>query len=255
MIIVKTASQIAAMREAGRVVAHALAAVRAAAHVGVSLRELDAIAEGIITAAGATPAFKGYQPGFAQSPFPGSICASVNDVIVHGIPSAYQLRDGDLLSIDCGAVLDGWVGDAAFTMTLGEPSAADLQLINDTRHALHAGIEQARLDARMGDIAAAIGTVGRGAGYGIPQGWGGHGVGREMHEDPSVPNEGRAGRGLKLRTGMVLAIEPMFMAGGSDESVTGEDGWSVHTVDGSRAAHEEHTIAITDDGPVILTAP
>jgi methionyl aminopeptidase len=255
MIVVKSADEIARLREAGRVVAQALAAVRHAAVAGATLRELDAIATDVIRGAGATPAFKGYQPHFASSPFPGAICASVNDVIVHGIPGQQKLRDGDLLSIDCGAVLDGWVGDAAFSVVIGDTGGADQQLIDDTRRALHAGIAAAGPGARMGDIGAAIGAIGRGCGYGIPQGWGGHGVGREMHEDPSVPNEGKPGRGLKLKTGMVLAIEPMFMAGGSDEYRIADDGWSVHTADGSQAAHEEHTIAITDDGPVILTAP
>ena len=254
MILLKSPGEIAALREAGRIVAQALAAVRDAAAVGVALRELDAVATDVITGAGATPAFKGYQPHFASTPFPGAICASINDVIVHGIPGPKKLREGDLLSIDCGAVLDGWVGDSAFSMVIGEAASADQQLIDDTRRALHAGIAAARPDARMGDIGAAIGAIGRGCGYGIPQGWGGHGVGRAMHEDPSVPNEGTPGRGLKLKAGMVLAIEPMFMAGGTDEYRIADDGWSVHTTDGSRAAHEEHTIAITDDGPVILTA-
>jgi methionyl aminopeptidase len=255
MIVVKSPDEIARLREAGRVVAHALAAVRAAAAADVSLRELDVVATDVIVTAGATPAFKDYHPHFAPTPFPGAICASVNDVIVHGIPGATKLRNGDLLSIDCGAVLGGWVGDAAFSMVIGGDGGPDQQLIDDTRRALHAGIEAAQPGARMGDIGAAIGAIGRGCGYGIPQGWGGHGVGREMHEDPSVPNEGQPGRGLKLKAGMVLAIEPMFMAGGTDEYRIADDGWSVHTADGSQAAHEEHTIAITDDGPVILTAP
>jgi methionyl aminopeptidase len=255
MIVVKSPDEITRLREAGRVVAQALAAVRAAAAPGVSLLDLDTVATGIITGAGATPAFKGYQPHFASSPFPGAICASVNDVIVHGIPDRTTLRDGDLLSIDCGAVLGGWVGDAAFSVVIGDTGGVDQQLIDDTRRALHAGIAAAQPGARMGDIGAAIGAIGRGCGYGIPQGWGGHGVGREMHEDPSVPNEGQPGRGLKLKAGMVIAIEPMFMAGGTDEYRIADDGWSVHTADGSQAAHEEHTIAITDDGPVILTAP
>ena len=255
MIVVKSPDEIAAMREAGRIVAHALVAVRAAADVGISLRELDAVATDVITGAGATPAFKDYHPHFAPTPFPGAICASVNDVIVHGIPNGTKLREGDLLSIDCGAVLGGWVGDAAFSMVIGSGAATDVQLIEDTRRALHAGIAAARAGARMGDIGAAVGAVGRGCGYGIPQGWGGHGVGRDMHEDPSVPNEGKPGRGLKLKAGMVLAIEPMFLSGGTDEYRIADDGWSVHTADGARAAHEEHTIAITQDGPVVLTAP
>jgi len=256
VILLKSSEQIAAMREAGRVVARALQAVRAAARPGVTLRQLEGIADQVITAEGATSAFRGYQPRFAPSPFPGVICASVNDVVVHGIPDDTVLRDGDVLSIDCGAVLDGWVGDAAFTTVIGdENGGGDQKLIEATRSALMAGIAAARPGARLGDIGSAIGTIARDHGYGIPQGWGGHGVGREMHEDPSVPNEGRPGRGLKLKVGMVIAIEPMFMAGGNDDHRVAEDGWSVLTVDGSRAAHEEHTIAITSDGPVILTAP
>ena len=255
MIILKSPAQIEAMREAGRVVAQALDAVRSAAAPGVTLRELDQLADEVISGSGATSAFRGYQPHFATTPFPGVICASVNDVIVHGIPDERVLAEGDLLSIDCGASLDGWVGDAAFTMIIGDGSDADAALIEHTRSALHAGIAAAVPGARLGDVGAAIGTIARGNGYGVPQGWGGHGVGREMHEDPSVPNEGVPGRGLKLKSGMVIAIEPMFMAGGSDDNQVADDGWSILTVDGSNAAHEEHTIAITDDGPVILTAP
>ena len=255
MIELKSLADIAALREAGRVVAQALDAVRGVADVGVTLLELDTVATQVIQGAGAVPAFRGYRPHFASSPFPGSICTSVNDVVVHGIPDRTVLRAGDLLSIDCGAVLAGWVGDAAFSMVVGTPAAADLALIDDTRAALQAGIAAARPGQRLGDIGAAIGAIGRSGGRGIPQGWGGHGVGRFMHEDPSVPNEGRPGRGLRLRAGMVLAIEPMFMAGGRDESRVAEDGWSVLTIDGSRAAHEEHTIAITDEGPVVLTLP
>lgn len=253
MIVLKSPRDIEDLREAGRVVAAALHAVRDAAAVGVTLLELDAVASAVIDEAGATSAFRGYQPTFASTPFPGAICASVNDVIVHGIPDAAPLRDGDLLSIDCGAVLDGWVGDAAFSMIVGTADPADETLISDTREALHAGIAAARPGARLGDIGAAIGTIGRGRGYGIPQGWGGHGVGRAMHEEPSVANEGRPGRGMKLRAGMVIAIEPMFLAGGDDEYRMGADGWAVLTTSGRRAAHEEHTIAITADGPVILT--
>lgn len=254
MILLKSPSEIAALREAGRVVATALSAVRAAADVGVTLLQLDEVADAAISDCGATPAFRGYQPHFATSPFPGAICTSVNDVIVHGIPDGYVLRDGDLLSVDCGAVLDGWVGDAAFSIIVGTVAGADQALIADTREALHAGIAAAIPGYRMGDIGAAIGGIGRSRGHGIPHGWGGHGIGRAMHEDPSVANEGRPGRGLKLRAGMVLAIEPMFLAGG-DEHVIDDDGWSVRTADGARAAHEEHSVAITQDGPQILTLP
>jgi methionyl aminopeptidase len=254
MIVRKTAAEIESLRAAGRIVALAHDQMRAAARVGTTLLELDAIAEQVLQEHGATSPFKGYQPHFAPSPFPGVICASVNDVVVHGIPDATPLADGDLVSIDLGSILNGWVGDAARSFIVGTPDPADQQLIDDTDAALAAGIEAAQPGARIGDIAAAIGAIGRGAGYGIPEGWGGHGVGREMHEEPSVPNEGQAGRGLKLKPGLVIAIEPMFMAGGDDGVVIDDDGWTIRTVDGSRAAHSEHTIAITADGPSILTA-
>ncbi len=242
------------MREAGRVVARALEAVRAHAEVGVSMRELDAIAADVIRDHGAKPAFLHYKPAFAPTPFPGVICASVNDVIVHGIPGRYRLRDGDLVSIDCGAVLHGWTGDSAISFTVGTPRPADVELIETTRRALEAGIAAAVVGGRLGDIGHAISGIDRSAGYGLVTDFGGHGIGRKMHEDPSVPNEARPGRGMPLRHGLVLAIEPMFMAGGRDRYRTARDGWSLHTIDGSRAAHVEHTVAITTDGPRILTA-
>lgn len=251
----KDPKAIDAMREAGRVVAQALDAVRVEAAVGVTLKELDDVAATVIREAGATSPFLNYQPSFASSPFPAVICASVNDAIVHGIPDAYRLGDSDLVSIDCGAVLDGWAGDAAVSFTVGSARPQDTELIRITQQALDAGIAAARPGGRMGDVASAVGTIGRGAGYGIPRDFGGHGVGRQMHEDPSVPNEGRAHRGLKLREGLVIAIEPMFMAGGDDSYVLADDGWTLHTADGSRAAHIEHTIAVTADGPRILTLP
>src|SRR5680860_911225 len=217
------------MREAGRVVGRAHEAMRDLAKVGSTLQELDAIARRVLAEHGATSAFLGYHPHFAPGPFPGVICASVNDVVVHGFPTEQTLADGDLVSIDLGAVLNGWVGDAAISFVVGEPDPADLALIAHTEEALHAGIEAARAGNRMGDVAAAIGAIGRGHGYGIPEGWGGHGIGRQMHEDPSVPNEGPAGRGLRLKPGLVIAIEPMFMAGGSDDIRLDDDGWTVRT--------------------------
>jgi methionyl aminopeptidase len=183
------------------------------------------------------------------------ICTSVNDVIVHGIPDRYRLRDGDLVSIDCGAELDGWTGDAATSFIVGKAGPADLLLIETAEKALAAGIAAAVAGARIGDISAAIGAVAHAAGYGIPAGFGGHGIGRRMHEDPHVPNDGRPGRGMRLRQGLVLAIEPMMMAGGGDDFKLASDGWALHTVDGSRAAHAEHTVAITGGGPRILTLP
>jgi methionyl aminopeptidase len=253
MIELKTKTELDVMREAGRVVAEALAAVRASARVGVSLRELDDIARTVIHDAGAAPVFLGYHPNWAPTPFPGVICASVNDVIVHGVPVASRLADGDLVSIDCGARVDGWCGDAAITFPVGTGRPEDLVLLRTTEQALEDGIGSARPGGRIGDISRAIGVVGRSAGYGIPGQVGGHGIGREMHEAPFVPNDGRAGTGMHLRPGMVVALEPMFLAGGHDSYHAGDDGWSLHTSDGSRAAHIEHTVAITEDGPQVLT--
>ncbi|WP_131786207.1 type I methionyl aminopeptidase [Protofrankia symbiont of Coriaria ruscifolia] len=255
MVELKTDAALAAMREAGRVVAQALAAVRATAQVGSSLLELDEVAATTIREAGAQPAFLHYLPSFAPTPFPAVICTSINDVIVHGIPDGYRLRDGDLVSIDCGAQLDGWTGDAAVSFVVGTPRPADLRLIATAEQALAAGVAAARVGARIGDISHAIGSVCRAVGLGIPDGFGGHGIGRHMHEDPHVPNDGRPGRGLRLQPGLVLAIEPMVTAGGGDRYRAAPDGWALHTTDGDRAAHTEHTVAITEDGPRILTLP
>ncbi|WP_372343341.1 type I methionyl aminopeptidase [Streptomyces sp. KL116D] len=254
MVELKTDTSIDAMREAGRVVAQALAAARKHAAVGVSLLELDEVAHQVLRDAGATSPFLGYRPSFATTPFPAVLCTSVNDAIVHGIPTKYRLRDGDLVSIDFGARLDGWVGDSAVSFTVGTPRPADLTLVETAERALAAGIAAAVVGNRIGDIAHAVGTVCRAGGYGVPQDFGGHGVGRQMHEDPSVPNEGRPGRGMPLRHGMVLAIEPMLIGGGTDGYHEASDGWTLCTNDGSRAAHAEHTVAITDAGPRILTA-
>ncbi|SED98896.1 methionine aminopeptidase, type I [Streptomyces sp. 2231.1] len=254
MVELKTDASIDAMHAAGQVVGRALTALRQAARVGVSLLELDEIAREVLREAGASSPFLGYRPSFAPTPFPAVICASVNDAIVHGIPTRYRLRDGDLLSVDCGAELDGWAGDSAVSFVVGRPRAADLRLVDTAERALAAGIEAAVPGNRIGDIAHAVGSVCRTAGYGIPQGFGGHGVGRRMHEDPEVPNEGRPGRGLPLRPGMVIAIEPMLIAGGKDHYYEADDGWTLRTTDGSRAAHAEHTVAVTESGPRILTA-
>ncbi|ATW51488.1 type I methionyl aminopeptidase [Streptomyces peucetius] len=254
MVEIKTDTSIEAMRVAGRVVADALAAARQAAAVGVSLRELDRAARTVLDEAGAGSPFLGYRPEWAPVPFPAVLCVSINDAVVHGIPGDHRLRDGDLVSVDCGAVLDGWAGDAAVSFTVGRAKPEDVRLIDTAEEALAAGIAAAVVGNRIGDIAHAVGRVCRAAGYGIPEGLGGHGVGRSMHEDPGVPNEGRPGRGMPLRHGMVLAIEPMVIAGGRDDTYTARDGWTVRTADGSRAAHAEHTVAVTDDGPRILTA-
>ena len=230
MVEIKTPAEIDAIRAAGQVVAEVLAK------------------------AGATSPFLHYKPKFAPVPYPAVICTSVNDAALHGIPGRYRLAEGDLLSIDSGAVLDGWTADAATSFTIGPPSQADARLIATTEAALRAGIAAAVAGARIGDISAAIGAAGRAAGYGICTDFGGHGVGRLMHEAPSVPNEGRAGRGLRLGPGLVIAIEPWFLAGGEDSYRIDADRWTLRSADGSRAAHAEHTIAITGDGPVILTA-
>jgi methionyl aminopeptidase len=254
MVELKTPGEIEAMREAGRVVAKALAAMRAEAAVGVQLTDLDEVAREVLREAGADSPFLNYHPRFASVPFPAVICASVNDAALHGIPDQYRLADGDLLSIDFGATLNGWTGDAAISLTVGQAAEADTLLIDRTQAALDAGIAAAVVGGKIGDVSAAIGAVGRAAGYGICIDFGGHGVGRTMHEDPSVPNDGRAGRGLRLRAGLVIAIEPWFLAGGKDEYRIDKDGWTIRSADSSRAAHIEHTIAVTDQGPMILTA-
>jgi methionyl aminopeptidase len=252
---IKTAGEIAAMREAGRVVATALQRMRQVADVGVSLQELDSVAADVLADAGATSAFLDYHPRWAPTPFPGVICASVNDAVVHGIPTGYRLQDGDLVSIDFGAFLDGWCGDAAISFTVGAASPEDQQLIEATEQAMLRGIEAARVGNKMGDIAYAIGGAARRAGYGLLADHGGHGVGRAMHEEPHVPNDGRPGRGIKLQPGLVIAIEPMLILGGKDGYVPDDDGWTMRSANGRRAAHFEHTIAITADGPEILTLP
>lgn len=255
MLELKTPAEIDAMREAGRLVARVLAAIERHAAVGVSLRELDELASDMIADAGAKSSFLHYQPDFASSPYPAVICASVNDAIVHGIPDDYLLADGDLLSVDFGAYADGWCGDAAISLVVGNGTRADTDLIDTTRRGLEAGIAAAAPGNTIGDVAHAVGAIGRAAGYGILADHGGHGVGRAMHEAPHVPNDGPAGRGLRLRPGMAVAIEPMFIAGGRDDYRKDADGWTVRSADGTRAAHIEHTIAITEDGPRILTAP
>jgi methionyl aminopeptidase len=255
MVVLKSASEIATMREAGRVVARTLSAVADAARPGVRLTELDALAADLISSLGAKPSFLGYHPSWAPTPYPGVLCLSVNEAVVHGIPTDRVLRPGDVLSIDCGAYVDGYHGDAAVTIGIGELDPAAARLVQATADALTAGIAAAQPGARMGDIAHAVQSVARAAGYGLPRGLGGHGIGTRMHEDPSVPNVGRPHRGMVLPEGLVIAIEPMLQEGGGDEARTLADGWTVVTSDGSRAAHWEHTVALTAAGPVLLTVP
>ena len=255
VVEIKTPGEIQAMRASGRVVAQILATVRAAATAGTRLAELDEAARCVLADASATSPFLGYRPAFAPVPFPAVICTSVNDAALHGIPGRYRLADGDLLSVDCGAVLDGWAADAAISFTIGPSRPADARLIATTEAALRAGIAAAVPGARIGDISAAIGATGRAGGYGICTDFGGHGVGRAMHEDPHIPNAGPPGRGHRLAPGLVIAIEPWFLAGGQDSYHIDRDGWTIRSADGSRAAHAEHTVAITADGPRILTVP
>ncbi len=255
MVEMKTPTEIQAMRASGRVVAQILAAVRSQAKAGMRLTELDAVARDVLATAGASSPFLGYRPSFASVPFPAVICTSVNDAALHGIPDRYRLADGDLLSVDCGAVLDGWAADAAISFSIGPPRPADAKLIAVTEAALQAGIAAAVPGARIGDISAAIGATGRSGGYGICTDFGGHGVGRAMHEDPHIPNEGAPGRGRRLVPGLVIAIEPWFLGGGKDSYFIDGDGWTIRSGDGSRAAHAEHTVAITADGPQVLTIP
>ena len=249
----RSAGELDAMAAAGAVVAAALQAVHAAAVTGTSTLSLDEIAESVIRDAGATPSFLGYHG------YPASICASVNDRVVHGIPSAAEvLARGDLVSIDCGAVLEGWHGDAAITFGVGALDPADEALCAATRESLEAGIAAMVAGNRLTDVAHAIETgthaaeAHYGRAFGIVEGYGGHGIGRHMHMDPFLPNEGAPGRGPLLAPGSVLAIEPMLTLG-TGKTVVLDDEWTVTTIDGSRAAHFEHTVAVTQTGPRILT--
>ncbi|MET7427011.1 type I methionyl aminopeptidase [Dactylosporangium sp. NPDC005555] len=254
MVVLKGAAELETMREAGRIVALTLRAVSERATAGVTLLELDELARGMLAEHGAKSSFLDYLPSFAPVPYPAVLCLSVNDQIVHGIPGRRPLRDGDLLSIDFGAHIGGYHGDSAITIGIGTIDDDARRLADTCAEALAAGIAAARPGGRLGDISAAVEAVCRAAGYGMPTGYGGHGIGTAMHEDPHVPNVGRAGRGLTLRPGLALAIEPMVIESGSDRHRLLSDGWTVSTVDGSRAAHTEHSVAITEDGPVILTS-
>ena len=241
------------MHEAGRFVASVLTATAAASDVGVNLLELDELAHDMIRARGAESCYIDYHPSFGGSPFGRVICTSVNDAALHGLPHNYRLADGDILSLDFAASVDGWVADSALSIIVGTPASADQRLISVVNEALAAGIAAAQPGGRMGDVSAAIGAVARGAGFGVNLDFGGHGVGRTMHGDPHVPNDGRPGRGLPLRAGLVFAIEPWLMHG-TDRIYTDPDGWTLRSLDGSRAAHAEHTVAITEAGPLVLTA-
>ncbi len=252
MIELRTPAEIEAMRPAGRFVAEVLTAVSRAADVGVNLLELDALAHDMIRKRGASSCYVDYHPAFGAYPFGKVLCTSVNDAVLHGLPYDDRLRDGDLLSIDFAASVDGWVADSALSFVVGTPRDEDLQLIETTENALAAAIKMAVVGNRMGDISATIGEVARAAGYVPNTQFGGHGVGRTMHGDPPVSNDGRPGRGLPLRPGLVIAIEPWLLAG-SQSIYTDPDGWTLRSIDGSRGAHSEHTVAITEEGPLVLT--
>ena len=249
----RTSAEIEQMRPAGRFVAEVLTALTARADVGVNLLELDQLAHEMIKDRGADSCYIDYHPSFGASPFGKVLCTSVNDAVLHGLPYDYELADGDLLSLDFAASVDGWVADSAVSVVVGEGQQEDQRLIDTTVAALAAGIEAAQPNNKLGDISFAIGRVARQAGYKINTDFGGHGVGRTMHGDPHVPNDGRRGRGLPLRPGLVIAIEPWFLAS-TDKIYTDGDGWTLRSRDGSRGAHSEHTIAITPDGPLVLTA-
>ena len=253
MIELRTPTQIEQMKPAGRFVAEVLTALQEKAAVGVNLLELDELAHQMIKDRGAESCYIDYHPSFGAMPFGKVLCTSVNDAVLHGLPFDYALQDGDLLSVDFAASVDGWVSDSALSVVVGTPRQEDLDLIATTTRALEAGIAAAQPGNRIGDISAAIAEVARGAGLRINTQFGGHGVGRTMHGDPHVPNDGRPGRGFKLQPGLVIAIEPWFLHT-TDEIYTDEDGWTLRSADGSRGAHMEHTVAVTDDGPLVLTA-
>lgn len=246
MIVYRTAAEIAKMREAAQLVATVLAALEAAAAPGVSTADLDAMAEKMVRDAGAVPAFKGYRG------YPATLCASVNEQVVHGIPSKRPLGDGDIVSLDIGVKLHGFYGDSAVTVAVGSVDERTVQLLAVTRESLEKAIEQVRVGGRLSDIGHAVQSYVEAHGFSVVREFVGHGIGEELHEDPQVPNYGQPGRGPKLAEGMVIAIEPMVAMGRPDVRVLA-DGWTAVTRDGSLAAHFEHTVAVTGDGPLVLT--
>lgn len=253
-VILKSQAEIARMREAGQIVGSILAKLREAAVPGITTGELDEIASDLIDQAGARSAFRGYAIG-NKRPFPGVVCTSINEEVVHGIPSKKRkLKEGDILGMDFGVVLDGWYGDHAITVPIGKISDEAQRLIDVTRRALEIGIEQARPGNRIYDIGAAVQAYAEGEGFSVVRDFVGHGIGRRLHEDPQIPNYGPGGRGIRIRPGMVLAIEPMINVG-TWEVVELDDDWTVVTADRKLSAHFEHTVAVTEDGPVILTLP
>jgi methionyl aminopeptidase len=253
VVELRSPAEIEQMRAAGEFVAEVVTALAEAADVGVNLLELDALAHRLIRERGAESCYLDYHPSFGASPFGKVLCTSVNDAVLHGLPHDYALRAGDLLSVDFAANVDGWVSDSAYSLVVGTARPQDLALIATTQRALDAAIAVARPGNTIGDISHAIASVARAAGLQINTQFGGHGVGRTMHGDPHIPNEGRPGRGLRLRPGLVIAIEPWFLHT-TDEIRTDPDGWTLRSADGSRGAHMEHTVAITETDPLVLTA-
>ncbi|NEW33551.1 type I methionyl aminopeptidase [Nocardia cyriacigeorgica] len=252
MVELKSPEEIERMAVTGRFVAETLAELRERAAVGVNLLDLEAVVRERIRQRGAQSCYWDYAPSFGRGPFRNTVCLSVNDAVLHGLPFDYALRDGDVLTMDLAVSIDGWVADAATTVVVGIAAEEDLRLVRATEEALEAAIEVAQPGNRMGDVSAAISAVAAAYGYPVNNEFGGHGLGRTMHEDPHVSNVGRAGRGFPLRPGLTIAIEPWF-ARTTDRIVTDPDGWTIRSADGSRTAHSEHTIAVTENGPRVLT--
>ncbi|MGU3432175.1 type I methionyl aminopeptidase [Actinomycetes bacterium M1A6_2h] len=253
MIELKSPVEIEKMHVTGRFIADTLTELGELADVGVNLLDIENRTRELIAARGATSCYWDYSPSFGKGPFRNVICLSVNDAVLHGLPFDYTLADGDVLSMDFAVEIDGWVADSARTVIVGTPAAEDARVVEATEVALAAAIDASQAGNKLGDISAAIFEVADGYGYPVNTEFGGHGLGRTMHEDPHVANKGRAGRGLTLKPGLTIALEP-WLAIGTDKIVYDPDGWTIRSADGSRTAHSEHTIAITEDGPLVLTA-
>ncbi|MGO2111356.1 MAG: type I methionyl aminopeptidase [Pseudoclavibacter sp.] len=254
MIELRTPAEVEAMRPAGRFVAETLQMLADEVKVGTNLLEIDEMARKAIRDIGGDSCYVDYHPSFGESPFGHYICTAVNDAVLHGRPFDYVLQDGDLLTLDFAVQVEGWVADSALSFSVGTPREADQRLIRATEEALAAGIAEAVVGQKIGDISHAIGAVAKSNGYPVNLEFGGHGVGRTMHEPPSVPNRGRPKRGVPLRPGLVLAIEPWFLETTDEIFQDPDDGWTLRSADGSRGAHSEHTVAITENGPLVLTA-
>lgn len=252
MIELKTPAEIERMRVTGQFVGQVLAELKGIAEVGVDLMDLEHHVRRRIEERGAVSCYWDYAPSFGEGPFRNVICLSVNDAVLHGLPHKYKLRDGDVLSMDLAVSIDGWVADSAVTTIVGTPAEEDLRLVKASEEALEAAIQEAQPGNRLGDVSAAIARVADAYGYPVNTEFGGHGLGRTMHEDPHVSNRGRPGRGLVLRPGLTIALEPWF-ARTTDRIVYDQDGWTIRSADGSRTTHSEHTVAITENGPLVLT--